>query len=186
MTSVPEPKNIQRWLGLSNNHLDDKVPTELIYTDREENSVFAWGSHCNKRHRSFLKHSFKLNIASNTSNVAEYGHDISSARQYFKDYITEVCAYVEGYLENFVPKYKSYRVEFIFSIPTTWNFDTETLDEVKSVVRGVVGVSQDRKAGIGLTEAAAAAVDIGRKKFDKGDVILVCDVSTLWPRPWIY
>jgi hypothetical protein len=177
-TSVPDPKNIQKWLGPSNTRLDDKVPTELIYTDRLENVVDVWGSHCRNKHvRRYAKHSFKLSIASKAKNVAAYGHDTNSARKYFKDYITEVCAYVEDCLTKWVPKYRSLRVEFIFSVPVTWEFDTETLNEVKSTVRGIVGVSQTRRAEIGLTEAAAAAVDIGRNKFEKGDVILVCDVS---------
>jgi hypothetical protein len=181
-TSVPEPKNIQKWLGPSNTHLNDKVPTELIYTDRHEIAVNAWGSHCrNKNLRSYVKHSFKLSIASKATNVAAYGHDTSSARRSFKDYVTEVCAYVEDCLAKWVPKYRSLQVEFIFSVPVTWEFDTETLNEVKSTVCGIVGVSQTRRAEIGLTEAAAAAVDIGRNKFDKGDVILVCDVSICSP-----
>lgn len=181
-TSVPEPKNIQKWLGPSNTHLDDKVPTELIYKDRHEDVVDVWGSHCRNKHlKSYVKHSFKLSISSKAKNVAAYGHDTSSARRYFRDYTTEVCAYVEDCLARWVPKYKSLRVEFVFSVPVTWEFDTETLNEVKSTVREIVGVSQTRRAEIGLTEAAAAAVDIGRNKFDKGDVILVCDVSTQFP-----
>ena len=175
-TLVPESKTIQRWPGPSNNHLSDKVPTELIYTDRDEKSVDAWGSHCNKRLQGLVARSFKLNIASNTSNGPEHGHDISLARQYFRDYITEVCAYIEGCLKKRIPHYKSNRVEFVFSIPTTWDFDTEALREIESILRGNVGVSRDRKAGLGLTKAAAA-VDIGRKKLEKGHVFHICDVS---------
>jgi hypothetical protein len=175
-TSVPDPTNIQRWMGLSNTQLDDKVPTDLIYNDKSEDLVLYWGSNCrNKVDRSHVKRLFKLNMASNTTNVETYGHDTASARHYFQDYIARICVYVEDCLSRWIRQYRSLRVEFVFSVPTTWMFDNDTLDEVRRRVRGVVGENQNRRAAIGLTEAAAAAVDIGRNRLQKGDVILVCE-----------
>jgi hypothetical protein len=147
------------------------VPTELIYPtgDRPTASVQFWGAECKTKaspeEMNRTKRLFKNAISARETGPAAHGHDPENARRYFKDYITKVHAHVEKTLSEQVSRYKSLRIEYVFSVPTTWNRDVDTMNEVKRVVREVVGKTQQRRAVIGMTEAAASAVETGQERF---------------------
>ena len=196
--TLPEIKQIKRWPGARDRVLE-KVPTELIYKDAISETVQSWGAECRRglQGSQRTKRWFKLAVpqqttrsgvdvevadpkqgsSSDSSAPLNEHHDGDSARRYFKDYITQVCAWVDQTLEDQVPRFKSLNVEYIFSIPTSWSLETSTLHIITSLIREAVGESQTRRSRVGLTEAAAAAVETGRDSCKKGDVVLVIDTG---------
>ena len=174
----PDIRQIKRWPGSID--VLEKVPTEIIYSvDVSENLdiVQYWGAQCKHHLQHFdqLVRLFKLDVKA--SEPIERRHSVEEARRYLKDYVAQVVKYVDEVLVESIPRYKVMRVEYVFSVPTSWCLDSTTLNEVKKLIKDVVGESQERRARIGLTEAAAAAVESGRDGHKKGDVVLVCDTG---------
>jgi len=169
-------RQIRRWPG-QNSSLE-KVPTELIYNG---NTVQLWGAECKtlatQEERVKTKRLFKNAMSARDVGLAAYGHEIENARWYFKDFITHVHSHIEATLAKQINDFKKLSIEYVFSVPTTWNRDAETLNEVKQMIREVVGKTQYRRAVIGMSEAAASAVETGQDRFKKGDVVLVCDTG---------
>jgi molecular chaperone DnaK (HSP70) len=193
--NVPEIKQIKRWPGARD--VLEKVPTELIYSESDHDTVQYWGAECRRNTRGWQrsKRLFKLDIPSNTtktkppdgsdvksrlasdsSTTLNEQHDGDSARRYFKDYISKLISWVDTTLEDQVPRYKSLNVEYTFTVPTSWCAEASTLTNILEILREAVGESQSRRARIGLTEAGAAASDSGRDQ-KKGDVVLIIDTG---------
>ncbi|KAL4794868.1 hypothetical protein BDV19DRAFT_389766 [Aspergillus venezuelensis] len=93
--------------------------------------------------------------------------------RYFTDYTGGVYRYVIEYFGRTLPRFDGLRVEFVFSVPTTWK-DPRMVEELRGAVR--FGDPKHR-AVIGLTEAEAAAVYVSELPYQKNDVILVCDAG---------
>ncbi|KIW21215.1 hypothetical protein PV08_01795 [Exophiala spinifera] len=169
-------RQIRRWPG-QNSSLE-KVPTELIYNG---NTVQLWGAECKtlatQDERIRTKRLFKNAMSARDVGAASHGHEVENARRYFKDFLTHVHAHIEASLAKQINDFKRLRIEYVFSVPTTWNRDADTLNEVKQTIRGVVGKTQYRRGIIGMSEAAASAVETGQDRFKKGDVVLVCDTG---------
>jgi hypothetical protein len=72
------------------------------------------------------------------------------------------------------------RIEFIFSVPTTWPV-VPTVEKFKTIVgRAGFGQYLHHTVTIGLTEAEAAAVHVSTEApgvFREGDILLVCDAG---------
>ncbi len=157
-------RQIRRWPG-QNSSLE-KVPTELIYNG---NTVQLWGAECKtlatQEERVKTKRLFKNAMSARDVGLAAYGHEIENARWYFKDFITHVHSHIEATLAKQINDFKKLSIEYVFSVPTTWNRDAETLNEVKQMIREVVGKTQYRRAVIGMSEAAASAVETGQDRF---------------------
>lgn len=160
-------RQIKRWPG--RNSALEKVPTELVYTSNQTPSVRYWGAECkNKSTPEELvrsKRLFKNALSTKETGLASHGHTPENARRYFRDFIIHLHRHVERSLAEQVAHYKSLRIEYIFSVPTTWNRDADTLNEVRQIIRDVVGTTQTRRAVIGMTEAAASAVETGQDRF---------------------
>jgi hypothetical protein len=71
------------------------------------------------------------------------------------------------------------KIEFIFSVPTTWS--TNTVEKFKRIVRQAgFGSHQNHSLTIGLTEAEAAAVHVSTEApgiFRENDILMVCDAG---------
>ena len=123
-------RQIRRWPG-QNSSLE-KVPTELIYNG---NTVQLWGAECKtlatQEERVKTKRLFKNAMSARDVGLAAYGHEIENARWYFKDFITHVHSHIEATLAKQINDFKKLSIEYVFSVPTTWNRDAETLNEVK-------------------------------------------------------
>ncbi|KAK6385009.1 hypothetical protein LTS17_002572 [Exophiala oligosperma] len=176
-TDWSQLRQMRRWPG-QNSSLE-KVPTELIYSGG--NTVQLWGAECkalaSQDERIRTKRLFKNAMSTRDVGPAAHGHEVENARRYFKDFLTQVHAHVEASLAKQINDFKKLRIEYVFSVPTTWNRDADTLNEVKQTIREVVGKTQYRRGIIGMSEAAASAVETGQDRFKKGDVVLVCDTG---------
>jgi hypothetical protein len=104
-------------------------------------------------------------------------------------------AHVDKFFRNTHPQWDSEKVEFLFSIPTTWKNPNQSA-EIERLVNeaGFGGDASLRRVKIAQTEAEAAAVyaakghyKVGLARMTKklavlilmqpGDVILVCDAG---------
>ncbi|KAL4898880.1 hypothetical protein BDW74DRAFT_126341 [Aspergillus multicolor] len=174
-------KTIQRWPNKLISELSNKVPTALLYaTDNE--TVIEWGFGCDDRiadGRVDIKEFFKLHLASQPEGDGPGADRITQqdARRWFQDFIT--CIYKQV-VENFrtsIPGFERMRVEFIFSVPTTWK-DVRMVEEIRGLIERAIGSGKSNGKHwtvIGLTEAEAAAVYACRDYYQPNDVVLVCD-----------
>jgi hypothetical protein len=85
----------------------------------------------------------------------------------FSGFLSELYKWITPQLEKAGRKpFKSMRVEFLFSIPTTW--DRKTVDKYRDIItRAGYGEHPGHKADIGVNEAMAAAVHTALYRNDR-------------------
>ncbi|KAL5333307.1 hypothetical protein BJX70DRAFT_403701 [Aspergillus crustosus] len=175
----PPPKPIQHWPGLLGTQIATKVPSHILYHASLPSP--KWGFQCEEpplpeaeTNTRDIKQYFKLNLDPDFTDSRPNAPTREEATRYFQDYISCVYAYVVGYFRKTMPRFDACKVEFVFSVPTTWK-DPRMVEELRSCVR--FDGRQDHRAVIGLTEAEAAAVYVSGLHYQKNDVILVCDAG---------
>ncbi|KAL4781246.1 hypothetical protein BJX76DRAFT_350325 [Aspergillus varians] len=176
-TTGPEwgpPKTIQRWPGKLLSELANKVPTSLLYGP-DGTTVKEWGFGCDATDNiSDVKEFFKMHLAPRTGGEGEdMGIGRKQAMVWFQDYIASIYKHVVAHFGNTIPGFQQMRVEFIFSVPTTWK-DVRMIEEIRVLLEAAVE-GANHWACIGLTEAEAAAVYACRHYYRTNDIILVCD-----------
>ncbi len=164
-----EPKAIQHWPGKIHSELANKVPSRLQY---EENSfvVNAWGFLCDvdgDKDNSDLLTCFKLHLDPTFPDPRPGAPSVEDARQWFQDYIRCIHDHI---LETFTvsfPYWKNLKTEFIFSVPTTWK-SPPMIAEIEKLIKaaGYGSGGPNHRAGVGLTEAEAAAVYASKQRFN--------------------
>ncbi|KAJ5573622.1 uncharacterized protein N7459_008049 [Penicillium hispanicum] len=199
-SSGPEwspPKTIQRWPGKLPGELTNKVQTCIEYAPGSSKPK-SWGYLCNQEDvEANIKEFFKLHLAPQYRDNHSKGPSRREAQQWFQDYISCIYEHVVTHLNATVPLFPSRKVEFLFSVPTTWK-DVRMIEETKAVIEGAINTkSPNHKAFIGLTEAEAAAVYACKQHYQVGtlldsfcwesksnsvfiqkdDVILICDAG---------
>lgn len=167
-----EPKTLQHWPGKMISEIANKVPTRLQY---KENSleIKAWGFLCDvESEDQDIIEFFKLHLDPEYKDPRTDTSvpSIKDARKWFQDYLRCVHDHIEEYFSNAFPRWKTQRTEFVFSVPTTWK-SASIIAETEKLVKqagygsdGINGISH--RAGIGLTEAEAAAVYASRQHFE--------------------
>lgn len=148
------------------------MPSHLLYTP----TALKWGFQCEEtvsdslstsntpststsdtvaaRATDIIKY-FKLNLDSDFTDSRPDAPSRDQAMCYFRDYIGCVYRYVVDYFSRSFPRFEGMKVEFVFSVPTTWK-DPRMVEELR---RGIeLDRGRDHRAVIGLTEAEAAAV----------------------------
>lgn len=101
---------------------------------------------------------------------------LQQARTLFQDYLRCLHNHVDEYFHESYPRWSSIKVEYVFSVPTSWN-NPGMIAETLSIIRNA-GFGEDnvyRRICIGLTEAEAAAVCAAREQFQ-------VRTKTTWPR----
>ncbi|PWY64726.1 hypothetical protein BO94DRAFT_505015 [Aspergillus sclerotioniger CBS 115572] len=169
----PPPKTIQRWPGKLPGELVNKVPTCITY-HANSTRVIHWGFQCEvDSPEEGLKEFFKLHLSPH--HPREEGPSLAEAQRWLQDYIRCLYRHVVSYFETTIPQFVTQRVEFLFSVPTTWK-DVRMVEETRRLLAQVIGVhNPNHRACIGLTEAEAAAVYAGNEHYLQDDTILVCD-----------
>ncbi|KAJ5698126.1 hypothetical protein N7462_000131 [Penicillium macrosclerotiorum] len=179
-SSAPEwlpPKTIQRWPGKLPGELVNKVPTCIEYDD-EKVVVKNWGYMCDQEDKSAsTKEFFKLHLAPQYHDDYPGCPSRREAQRWFQDYIQCVYKHVISHFNNTIPQFDSRRVEFLFSVPTTWK-DVRMVEETRGLLEKAISSKTPlHRVSIGLTEAEAAAVYAGNEHYDVDDTILVCDAG---------
>jgi hypothetical protein len=179
---VPNPKVIQRWPPRLH-EANRKVPTILHYPQA---GGIEWGFPC-QHYESEDKHEwFKRYLDPDhlqQLRVMEPNNDlprIEDVRKWYRDYMRCLYNYTRQVLQDHMGDLNNLRVEWVFSLPTTFQSQ-----EISNTLLGLL-----KEAGFGrgfndtvdfsLTEPQASAVDAAKyssKTYEGGDIMLVCDAG---------
>ncbi|KAF8533460.1 hypothetical protein BDD12DRAFT_898943 [Trichophaea hybrida] len=199
----------KKWNGRRAEN-SNKVPTWLIYNSRQSqdsagNNTLApqlWGFQCVSNQeleiededegvedrdvdsRRWFKVLLDPKILGKMGTDAPGTHE--DVKRWIKDFLQCIYEELVGYFERttlLAPNtWASSKIEFIFSVPTTWENHT-MIDDFKHLVKdaGFGEGGKDHTAVIGLTEASAAAVYTFRTwsepqtKAAKNNCFIICD-----------
>ncbi|KAL2847805.1 hypothetical protein BJY01DRAFT_234186 [Aspergillus pseudoustus] len=170
------PKTVQRWPGKLLSELANKVPTSVMY-GADGKTVKEWGFGCDTEDEvADVKEFFKLHLAPQNEGV-DMGMNITrkEAQRWFHDYVACIYKHIVAHFDSTIPGFSNMRVEFIFSVPTTWK-DVRMIEEIRGLIDSAIQKKGlNHWACIGLTEAEAAAVYACRGFYQTQDIVLVCD-----------
>ena len=177
----PESQSFVLWPGTSIDSQAFKVPTVLQYT-RNSTLPKAWGFLCDQDSgdpglREYFN--FKLHLDPLfKEDVRPDRPTTQQARQYYVDYLRAIHDHIAGKFSDIISEWRTQRVEFVFSVPTTWK-NPGMIAEMERLLKsaGYENKARNHRAKIGLTEAEAAAVYAAKQQYGKGDVLLICDAG---------
>jgi hypothetical protein len=121
----------------------------------------SWGFGCDLRDPDLdvVEH-FKLYLD------PEYNDDYADitcddAQRYFYDFMYLVHGHVANYFRIRIPNWSRMKVEWIFSVPTTWR-DAAFIQNLQNLIRsaGFGGDGSSHTCRITLTEAEAAGISV--------------------------
>ncbi|KAH0558730.1 hypothetical protein GP486_004627 [Trichoglossum hirsutum] len=165
------PKIVYEWpqskVGLGQETSVYKVPTRVSYRAGREG--FSWGFQCplpgEAKHETSVKEHFKLYLDPEYLERAFKGDPdlapgtIKDVQNWFRDFFSELCKHIECYFSDMFPEeWETGKVEYIFSVPTTWKKKPviENFEEI--VKKAGFGSKKNHSVTIGLSEAEAAAI----------------------------
>ncbi|KAH8591554.1 hypothetical protein B0O99DRAFT_675246 [Bisporella sp. PMI_857] len=186
---------IQRWPGRMQAN-ENKVPTILVYPAHQSHpkTPSSWGflsetateqTAENKEHREWFKTYIdedRLRQAQQEAkNQSDVPRSIEEVESWYLDYFRFLYQYIEFKLQGeLASTWSNARVEFIFSVPTTWK-PHPTVERFRAITeRAGFGKFPNHRSIIGLTEAEAAAVHMSKESpaiFRERDILLVCDAG---------
>lgn len=161
-----EPRCIQRWPGrLHTSGLADKVPTKVGYN--EHDVLRCWGLQCalNTTEKLNIEEEFKLYLDPNWEDNYPGRPDHEQAVQYYKDYMRSLHDYLDKFFDRSFPNWSQKKVEYLFSIPTTWR-SPQLIAQLKLWLDDAGFVdNENQRINVSLTEAEAAAVCATRQSY---------------------
>lgn len=175
----PRPETIQNWPGNSRGSVADKVDSKIAYNDQGD--ITGWGFTIGEAFGAAsecCEEFFKLYLDPEFNDSVENSPSLQEARKWFVDYLSCLYRAVDRHLNDTIPRYSLKRVEFKFSVPTTWK-NPAMIAEMEQLIRNS-GFARDNPlhtAEVSLTEAEAAAVYASKMQYSEGDVFLVCDAG---------
>ncbi len=185
---TPEIFIIKDWPGLGQDAHETKVPSKVIYG--RNRTVGKWGFLCDAQdefdEQGQVFEWFKIYLdqamvdRAKRHGLADTPKSVEEAKQLTTDYLHEVYNQIKRVIEMMSGPWSNKRVEFIFSMPTTWT-NQAILNEFKTVIQASgFGREAMHTAKLELTEAEAVAVytvKTAQIRFEKGDIFLVCDAG---------
>ena len=186
-TRMPLPKVIQEWPGKPG-ELHNKVPSTISYAPAEF-FVTDWGFLCqptDSRKEWFKPYlnPGRLQSIDSMGQRKTGSQDLpafSEARQWFKDYMVCLYKHISTTIQSTSGRWGAKRIEFVFSLPCTFNKLSIPRDIRDLVVEaGFEGGGARHKVEIGLTEPEAAAVYTLKDTaipYQVGEIVLVCDAG---------
>ena len=166
----PEPKTLQHWPGKMISELANKVPTVLQYD--ENTGEIKWGFLCDLEHEDADTVAyFKLHLDPAYKDPRPEAPKLGQARQWYQDYLRCIHDHIVERFDASYPSWTKQKVEFIFSVPTTWKSPAMIRHTKLLIQRAGYGTDgADHRVEIGLTEAEAAAVYASRRQFEVSDL----------------
>lgn len=186
----------RKWPGCEHENAC-KVPTRLLY-DRVSSSPKLWGFHCQSEREEESddnscekeKRWFKLlldeKVLDNMDAEAPGTH--ANVKRWITDFLRHIYIDFMNHVQShaiLMPKvWRSANVEFVFSIPTTWERQ-EIIEDFRKIIKdaGFGGEGRTNKihpVTISLTEASAAAVCTFKdcpEPLKKDQSFIVCDAG---------
>lgn len=173
------PKTIQRWPGKLPGELSNKVPTCIEY-DQQSGLIKNWGFKCDQEDANAdIKEFFKLHLAPHYHDDLPGSPSRQDAQRWFQDYIQCIYLHVISHFNATIPHFSSSKVEFLFSVPTTWR-DVRMVEETRRLLqRAINSKTPNHHVSVGLTEAEAAAVYAGNEHYQVFGTkfIFICNMS---------
>lgn len=179
MRGWEEPRLIQDWPGRAG-QFESKVPTVLTY---EGSRLSSWGFECEydygsneqpKRERKW----FKLLLDKEVLQRAGSKFSSKEVEKWYVDFLTELYKHIKSTMKAQRSEAWAGKVQFLFSVPTTWNPATTNLYEKLIKDAGFGKERKSHKVSVSWTEAQAAAIYTAKnleQQFKQGDVLLICD-----------
>jgi molecular chaperone DnaK (HSP70) len=170
------------------------VPTVVVY-DKQTSQVSSWGfmsetrteqnNNSNREYCDWFKTFLDPAVLkqAQTKDPENSPKSQASVDKWTEDYMRLLYQHVEFKLSGELPANKPWnlaKVEFLFSVPTTWA-PNPTVEKFKNIAsRAGFGVQPNHVLNVGLTEAEAAAVHVSVEApgiFEENQVLLVCDAG---------
>jgi hypothetical protein len=171
------PMTIQHWPGkLSSNR--NKVDTLIAYKPGRKDAV-NWGFLIDKGDSDDLEIQslFKLYLDPAHQDQSRFRPSLPEARKWFTDYMRCIYDATTQHFDDSYARWSTKKVEFLFSVPTTWKNPAMIAETEKLIRQAGFGKNPNHTVRVSLTEAEAAAVCVSKQGYEKGDVFLVCDAG---------
>lgn len=182
---------MQKWPGRFQAN-ENKVPTVVVYPNNSSEPS-SWGflsetvtetTADDKDYKEWFKTCLDPQKLAQKQAEDPEGAPASLAEveKWYEDYLRRMYEYLAFKLGSEISgaDWEHAKIEFIFSVPTTWPV-IPTVENFKSIVgRAGFGQHLNHSVTIGLTEAEAAAVHVSTEApgiFREGDILLVCDAG---------
>lgn len=180
---------INDWPGLPPDSVETKVPTRIAYPRNGGDPI--WGFLCDsddEPHEALEVHEhFKIYLdqgsleAAKKNGVRNMPATVEKAMKLVTDYLHQIYLHIKFSLESATGSWYDKKIEFVFSLPTTWNLETTNRFNVTIDAAGFTKENPTKHtARLELTEAEAAAVFIASEpqvSLATRDVILICDAG---------
>lgn len=183
-------KWIQKWPGRSQAN-ENKVPTVVVYPSNQTvpSSWGFWSETASEQHANDKNYQDWFKTYLDPARLAQEQQDdpegapksIQEVEKWYEDYLRLLYRHIEFKLASELQgaTWQDARIEFIFSVPTTWR--PEVVETYRVIAqRAGFGGWPSHQVTIGLTEAEAAAVHTSIEAsgiFRERDVLLVCDAG---------
>lgn len=185
------PLNINDWPGLPAFSFETKVPTKIAYLPSASEPI--WGFLCQSDDAYYetaeLREHFKIYLdrdrlrSAQSNGVREIPETVDEASRLVTDYLRQIYKHVKTSIEKTTGNsWSGKRIEFLFSLPTTWD-SLETTNRFRDAVQAAGFTAENpakHTATLELTEAEAAAVYMAttpQVQLSRGDIALVCDAG---------
>jgi len=188
----------RRWPGSNYEHVC-KVPTRLVY---DKDTDVLWGYHCQSKRKEesddyeddnsrekgikWFKLLLDREVLDNMGTEALGSH--ADVKRWITDFLRHVYIDFMNHVKThtfLTPKeWSSANVEFVFSIPTTWE-SADIIKDFREIIKdaGFGCEGQNKKnhsVSLSLTEASAAAVCTFKdcaEPLQRGQSFIVCDAG---------
>lgn len=183
-------QSIRDWPGLPPDSVETKVPTKIAYP--RDGSEPRWGFLCDSdddyHEVADIREHFKIYLdqgaldAAYSRGVRDMPETVVEAGGLITDYLRQVYQHIKFSLESATGSWKDKEVEFVFSLPTTWD-SLDTANKFNDAIRAAGFTAENpekHSAKLELTEAEAAAVYMATNPqitLVKEDIILICDAG---------
>ncbi|GME49469.1 hypothetical protein W97_02173 [Neofusicoccum parvum] len=189
-TRTSNVKTIQKWPGRGQAN-ENKCPTILVYPEGSDKPS-SWGFKSEEKSEQRAegrdyKEWFKTCLdAERLEKEKSKGPNalftsMEEVEKLYRDYLRELYQHIERQLGRSIAEkgWSDASVEFLFSVPTTW--DHRTCKRFEAITRAAgFGKHANHRVVTSLTEAEAAAVFTSTEEpglFNTHDILLVCDAG---------
>ncbi|TVY89880.1 hypothetical protein LAWI1_G005493 [Lachnellula willkommii] len=183
-------QSIQDWPGLPPDSVETKAPTKIITT--HDSAEPRWGFLCNLEDEyqgaGELGEHFKIYLDQETIDAARKERvknvvgTTEEALKLVTEYLRQIHQHLKFSIESQTGPWTEKKIEFLFSLPTTWtSFETTNRFHKAIVAAGFTSENPTKHAAkLELTEAEAAAVYVATNPqvaLRNQDIILICDAG---------
>lgn len=120
---------------------------------------------------------FKLYLDPKYQDGTGTAPDREEVHKWFRDYLRCLQRYILQYLAESQARFNPKRLEFVFSVPTTWREPAVIASVKRTTHEAGYGVSGTERASVYMIEAEAAAVYAFGSSMEYHDVFLICDAG---------